>query len=64
MTLVTYTRDASGVITRTHSRVNMRAADRAAEYPHAETLMGWPESRVYWRDASGRSVGVAPLPRQ
>jgi hypothetical protein len=55
-----YRRDSSGILTRTGQTEHYDDTDRAAYYPHAEALMGWPERRVYWRDASGQSVGIAP----
>jgi hypothetical protein len=55
-----YSRDSSGILTRTGQVEHFEATDRAAYYPHPEPLLGWPERRVYWRDASGQSVGIAP----
>jgi hypothetical protein len=56
-----YRRDSSGILTRTGQTEHFDDTDRAAYYPHAEQLRGWPERRVYWRDASGQSVGLAPV---
>jgi hypothetical protein len=55
-----YRRDSSGILTRTGQTEHYDDTDRAAYYPHPEQLLGWPERRVYWRDASGQSVGIAP----
>jgi len=30
-------------------------------YPHAESLQGWPESRVHWTSKHGPCFGVAPI---
>ena len=63
MQYVTYTRDESGIVTRTHERVTMTKVERAADYQHRETLTGWPERAVYWTRETGRATGVAPLSR-
>ena len=58
---VIYTRDESGMLTRHHGEhVRLTAAD-AAEYKHAETLRGWPETRVRWQRQTGVSLGIARL---
>lgn len=56
----TYSRDESGIVTRTHNIVTLTDAEREAEYPHAETLMGWAEVQVFWSRETGPAVGVAP----
>ena len=56
---VIYTRDASGVIERTGHRINGNHG--ATHHQHEETLTGWPERRVFWADATGPSIGAAPL---
>ncbi len=60
MTYITYSRDESGIVQRTHSRVTLRKDDRAMQYPHAERLRGWPERLVYWSSATGPATGIAP----
>jgi hypothetical protein len=54
-----YTRDASGVIERTGHRIN--GNQDANQYQHEERLQGWPERRVFWVDATGPSIGAAPI---
>jgi hypothetical protein len=61
MKYVIYRRDESGLLTRTHEPVVLTKQERVAEYPHRTRLLGWPETSVFWRSESGRSVGVAPL---
>lgn len=61
MDYVTYRRDESGLVERAHHRVALKAAQRAALYPHRESLRGWPERVVYWSQPTGRALGVAPL---
>ena len=56
----TYSRDESGIVTRTHGIVTLTDNEREAEYPHAETLMGWTEVQVFWTRETGPAVGVAP----
>ena len=57
---VTYQRSASGTIERIHdARPTMTKAQRTEQYPHAERLLGWPETTVYWVCAAGPCVGVA-----
>jgi hypothetical protein len=60
---VTYTRDESGIIKRTHARVDMTARARLDQYPHASVLSGWPERWIYWNRSHGPAVGLAPLRR-
>jgi hypothetical protein len=30
---------------------------------HEESLVGWPESKVFWVKKTGASIGVAPVAR-
>lgn len=30
-------------------------------YVHEETLIGWPEPKVFWENKVGPSLGLAPL---
>jgi hypothetical protein len=64
MRYITYTRDESGVLQRTHGKLSITAAQRAEDYPHAERLVGWPERTVYWTRRSGAAVGLAPAWRE
>jgi hypothetical protein len=61
MKYVIYRLDESGLLTRTHVPIVLTEQERLEEYPHRTRLLGWPETVVYWRSESGRSVGVAPL---
>lgn len=61
MRYITYRRDESGIVTRTHRPVDMAASDRQRDYRHAERLIGWPEHKVYWDRPSGPANGLAPV---
>lgn len=57
---VVYQRDAGGRVERLHTQVNLPACE-SADYKHAETLMGWAESVVYWTADVGPATGIAPV---
>ena len=61
MRYTVYTRDESGILTRTHEPARMSGEQRRADYPHRERLTGWPEASVYWTRETGPATGVAPL---
>lgn len=61
MHYVTYHRAESGALTRAHAHVELSEENRAARYPHAEKLLGWPERTVFWTSTAGPALGVAPL---
>jgi hypothetical protein len=63
MTYVTYTRSESGTVTRDHNRIQLAKAERTAQYPHAEKLLGWAERMVYWSSQTGAAIGVAAVTR-
>lgn len=56
---MSYSRDASGLITRNHQ---IQVLDDISDYFQRETLIGWPERFVFWRFmADGSAVGIAPM---
>lgn len=58
-----YTRDDGGRITREHRTVTLSASEIKNGYQHAEKLIGWPETIVYWNTEYGIGNGLAPLSR-
>jgi hypothetical protein len=54
-----YQRDASGIIARTGHRIN--GNHNATQYLYEEKLISWPEKRVFWVDATGPTIGAAPV---
>ena len=56
-----YTRDEGGRITREHRTAAVPAEEIKSRYPHAEKLVGWPETAVYWTTAFGWGNGLAPM---
>ncbi len=57
---VTYLRTSDGNIERQPDAIVMRS-DSLDPYMHEETLVGWPEPKVYWANDRGPAVGLAPL---
>lgn len=57
---VTYLRTPDGNIERQPDAIVMRS-DSLDPYMHEETLVGWPEPKVYWANDRGPAVGLAPL---
>ncbi len=56
---MSYSRDAAGLITRTHRTVVL---SDIADYHHKEHLSGWPEKCVFWMIfADGSAEGIAPM---
>lgn len=56
---IRYERDESGLLRRKGGSVILDDGEREREYPHAEDLRGWPESKVYWDAETGFAYGVA-----
>ncbi|PTR16079.1 hypothetical protein C8R31_10293 [Nitrosospira sp. Nsp2] len=54
---VTYLRTLEGNI----ERLPNATATQLGPYHYEETLVGWPESKVYWANDRGPAVGLAPL---
>ena len=51
----------NGTIERLSGAV-FNASDGSLDpYVHEESLVGWPESKVFWAKETGPSVGVAPF---
>ena len=58
---VTYLRTLEGNIERLPNAITTQLGNSLHPYRHEETLVGWPESKVYWANARGPAVGLAPL---
>ncbi|MEO5655747.1 MAG: hypothetical protein ABIR00_07180 [Nitrosospira sp.] len=58
---VPYVRTKEGYIERKSYAVFNASDNCLAPYVHEESLIGWPESKVYWASQAGPSVGLAPL---
>ncbi|KIO48437.1 hypothetical protein [Nitrosospira sp. NpAV] len=58
---VTYIRTDEGIIERKPAAIVTHSDESLDPYTHEEPLVGWPESRVYWANKVGPSVGIAPL---
>lgn len=58
---VTYIRTNEGKIERRPAAIVTHSDDSLDPYMHEEALVGWPESKVYWANDVGPSVGIAPL---
>ena len=59
-TYVPYIRTIEGTIER-NNLVSLRWHATLGSCWHEETLIGWPESKVFWEHEEGYSVGLAPL---
>ena len=59
-THVFYHRTSNGSIGRLDSIISDRPRILGS-YPHEQTLVGFPENVVFWADATGVSVGIAPI---
>lgn len=57
---VLYMRSVTGSILR-NSHVVLHGYDAIDPYIHEETLIGWPEPRVFWDQVEGFSTGLAPF---
>ncbi len=58
---VPYVRTKEGYIERKSYAVFNASRNCLAPYVHEESLVGWPESKVYWASQAGPSVGLAPI---
>jgi hypothetical protein len=58
---VPYVRTKEGHIERKSYAIFNASDNCLAPYVHEESLVGWPESKVYWARQAGPSVGLAPL---
>lgn len=58
---VPYVRTKEGHIERKSYAIFNASESCVAPYVHEESLVGWPESKVYWASQAGPSVGLAPL---
>ena len=59
-THVTYLRTVDGNIERLHNAITTQG-NSLHPYHYEETLVGWPESKVYWANDRGPAVGLAPM---
>jgi hypothetical protein len=57
---ITYVRDTEGKIERKPNVITNCPDDSMDPYFYEETLVGFPESKVYWANSVGPSVGIAP----
>lgn len=57
---VPYVRSSYGHIERLIDNIYSCSDEQLALFPHEEALSGWPESRVFWAEATGMCVGIAP----
>ena len=60
-THVTYLRTLEGNIERLPHAITTQLGNSLQPYNYEETLVGWPESKVYWANDRGPAVGLAPL---
>ncbi len=58
---VPYVRTKEGYIERKSYAIFNASENCPDPYVHEESLVGWPESTVYWASQAGPSVGLAPL---
>lgn len=58
---VPYIRTKEGYIERKSYAIFNASDNCLVPYVHEESLIGWPESKVYWASQAGPSVGLAPL---
>ena len=58
---VPYVRTKEGYIERKSYAIFNASDSCLVPYIHEESLVGWPESKVYWASEAGPSVGLAPL---
>lgn len=57
-TYVPYTRTTEGTIER-NNHVTFCWQGPLGPYQYEDTLVGWPESKVFWQHEKGYSVGLA-----
>jgi hypothetical protein len=58
---VPYIRTAEGHIERVAHAIFKTTGESRDPYVHEESLVGWPESTVFWAKAAGPSLGIAPF---
>ena len=58
---IPYVRTEQGYIERKDYAI-FNSEESLDLYIHEETLVGWPETKVFWDRPTGTSVGLAPLP--
>jgi hypothetical protein len=58
---ITYVRTTEGKIERKPGVVVNCSGDSMDPYIYEDKLSGFPESKVYWANQVGPSVGIAPL---
>jgi hypothetical protein len=58
---VTYLRTLEGNIERLSNAITTQLGNSPHPYYYEETLVGWPESKVYWANDRGPAVGLARL---
>ena len=58
---VPYVRTPEGHVERKSYAVFNSSDTSLSPYVYEELLVGWPESKVYWANEAGPSVGLAPL---
>jgi hypothetical protein len=58
---VPYIRTVEGYIERVSYAIFNSSDDSLDPYVHEESLVGWPETKVFWAKNTGPSVGLAPL---
>ena len=59
--LVPYIRTADGAIQRISDGIYLGSTEFLEPYVYKQTLVGWPEPRVFWAKETGPSLGIAPL---
>lgn len=59
--LIPYIRTAEGKIERVPHAIYNSPDDGLDPYVYEESLVGWPESKVFWAKESGPCIGVAPI---
>ena len=57
---ILYIRRTDGSISR-YENFRFRGLEAAAIYIYEETLVGWPESKVFWQHKDSYSAGLAPI---
>lgn len=58
---VTYIRTDDGTVERKPAAIVTHSDDSRDPYFYEEALVGWPETKVYWANEVGPSVGIAPF---
>ena len=58
---VPYIRTAEGQIERIAHAIFKTTGESRDPYVHEESLVGWPESKVFWAKSVGPSLDIAPF---